>query len=140
MAGDPPLVFVYGTLRRGFSNRGRDILDLHGELLAQASVAGRLFDLGDFPAMVEPETRKDRVSGEVYRLTKNPERALERLDRYEGARGANPLPYERRDVEAELADGTEARAWAYIWTDDVEAFERVPDDDWAAYVGSGPDS
>lgn len=126
-------VFVYGTLRQGFTNRGRDILDHHAEPIGPGETAGRLYDLGDFPALVE-DGETAPVRGEVYELTADPERALERLDRYEGAHGANPLPYERRARTVHLDEGRDVQAWVYVWTDDTGSAPQVPSGDWIEHV------
>lgn len=127
-------VFVYGTLRSGFTNPGRDVLTHHGDLVGQGSVPGTLYDLGSFPAMVEPRRDDDCVIGEVYELSRSPATALERLDRYEGARGSNPLPYERRRLEVDLHDGPILEAWAYVWTEDPADAARVEGGDYVDWI------
>lgn len=142
----PCYVFVYGTLRRGHTNAGRDVLTLHGSFLAEGTTPGCLYDLGAFPAMVDPERSggdgheergQQRVHGEVYELTTEPQRGLARLDRYEGARGVDPLPYERRQVTVQLEDGDDLEAWTYVWTEDPGNAPRVEGGDWVDHVRSG---
>lgn len=135
MTDERARVFVYGTLREGFSNPGRDVLTTHGTLLGEGTVQGVLYDLGSFPALVDAGEADERVVGDVYALDHEPSVALDRLDRYEGARGPNPLPYERRRRTVEMQDGTERGAWTYVWTGDVERSPRVEAGDWIAHVG-----
>lgn len=130
----PDRVFVYGTLREGFSNRGRSILTTHGTLLGTATVEGRLYDVGSFPALVTDGPRDQAVTGEVYELVDEPTRALERLDRYEGARGADPGPYRREQVTAQLDDGTELRVWTYVWTRPPTLLDPIPGGDYLDYL------
>lgn len=127
-------VFVYGTLRRGFTNHGRDVLALHGRFLSQTTVQGELYDLGSFPALVIEEAASSRVHGEVYELTREPARAIERLDRYEGARGPDPLPYDRIARRVTLSDGTEVEAWTYVWTGEVDQGQPIASGDYVAYL------
>lgn len=124
-------VFVYGTLRRGFTNAGRDILNLHAAFVDEARMQGQLFDVGFFPAMRPggPGT----VLGEVYRLN-DPELALKRLDRYEGVEGPGPAPYVREKLPAQLEHGGQVQAWTYLWTEPVRDLDPVPDGDYLAYV------
>lgn len=129
-----PYVFVYGTLREGFTNPGRDVLARHGELVGTGEVEGTLFDLGSFPALTEPEDPGDRVRGEVHELVREPSVALERLDRYEGARGSNPLPYERRSLPVDLDEGPEVDAWVYVWTGDTQDASSIESGDWVEHV------
>jgi gamma-glutamylaminecyclotransferase len=74
------LVFVYGTLKRGFSNHRQ----LAGQkFIGEARTVGgfSLFDLDGFPALVAwPEDRAG-VTGEVWSVDPA---ALRRLDAFEG--------------------------------------------------------
>lgn len=71
-------LFVYGTLRRGGSN---DIARLvpDATFVAEASMRGRLYDLGEYPALVADENA-GWVSGEIYAV---PEPAWPTLDALE---------------------------------------------------------
>lgn len=129
----PPRVFVYGTLREGFVNPGREILERYARFQALATVPGRLYEVRGLPVLSAQE--QDRVHGEVYRFTA-PERALEALDRYEGAAGTEPGPYERRQVTARLASGDRVQAWTYVWLGSLEEAVVVPEGDYASYVAS----
>ncbi len=62
MAGD--LLFVYGTLMRGFPLHR--ILDGKAEYLGVGEVPGLLFDLGSYPAALRGPGGP--IRGEVYRL------------------------------------------------------------------------
>ncbi len=93
-----PLLFVYGSLKRG--QRAHHLLQGLA-WLGEAWLAGaRLHDLGPFPMAVPGE---GRIQGEVYGVG---EADLEVLDRYEGA----PRLFERRWLI--LEDGR--RAWVYL--------------------------
>jgi gamma-glutamylcyclotransferase (GGCT)/AIG2-like uncharacterized protein YtfP len=124
-----PKVFVYGTLRQGFDNPGRDVLTTHGELVGEGRVEGSLYDLGSFPALVEDD-EAGTVEGEVYRLENEPQIGLQRLDRYEGATGSDPLPYERRERTVQLVQGGDLTAWVYVWTGSTEDADRISSGDW----------
>jgi len=109
----PDLLFVYGSLRRGFELHGI-LAGLGARHVGKASLPGRLFDLGDYPG-AEPSTGvANRVHGEVYRLA-NPERALQVLDRAEGLRPGRPAEswYRREIAQITLEDGASAQAWVY---------------------------
>lgn len=98
------LVFVYGTLKRGYSNHpllsGQEFL---GE--ARTARGFALFSLGSHPGMVEVAGDKGSVTGEVWSVD---EQCLGRLDALEGTaegmyrRGAVPLldPFAGFVVEA----------------------------------------
>lgn len=78
MTGDAPAVrlFVYGTLRSGGGAAG---LLRDGRPVGTGTVAGTLYDLGRYPALVLDG--RGPVEGEVWRC---PPDALARLDEYEG--------------------------------------------------------
>lgn len=102
-----PCLFVYGTLKRGSANPWARRLWSRAVFLGAATVPGRLYDLGAFPALVETSDDGSTVHGELAQLATA--RLLEELDDYEGAQ------YERVLKRARLADGTEREAWVYVW-------------------------
>lgn len=72
-----PHVFVYGTLRR----QGRNDIARYRPapvFVAEASIAGTLYDLGAYPGVVLGGA--GRVKGEVYRIEPAVEAALDRLE------------------------------------------------------------
>jgi gamma-glutamylaminecyclotransferase len=86
------LLFVYGTLKRGFSNHGH----IAGQKfigLARTTPGYRLYDLGGYPGLVAKSDDHDGVVGEVWSVD---EEALQRLDRFEGVHEGlyrrKPLP------------------------------------------------
>lgn len=137
------LLFVYGTLRRGFSHH--HILErLRARLMGQGSVQGELYDLGAFPGArpaagdagahapdrVQAERKAQtrpvrRVVGELYQL-QNPQRDLRVLDSYEGFRPSAPVrSFFRRELAEVLPRGRAARpAWVY-WLNRTAGPERL---------------
>lgn len=113
-------LFVYGTLLSG----ARDTLGaamrarLSGEVtrIGSAVAPGRLYDLGDYPGMVEA-SRNDRslVTGEVLQLH-DVDATFRWLDAYEDVDHANPARglYRRVPSLALLRDGSAARCWVYV--------------------------
>ena len=128
-------LFVYGTL---LSN-ARDTLGaamrarLHGEadLVGRASTPGRLYNLGDYPGLVEAEPRGDRslVAGEVLAL-QDATATFRWLDLYEDVDPVNPAAglYRRVPQLALLDDHSALRCWVYV-------INAVPAD--AAAIDSG---
>jgi len=90
------LLFVYGSLRRGFRAHGL-MRRLGGRYIGKGSVRGRLFDLGDFLGAVSTPGASTRVAGELYDLPSAA--ALKSLDRYEGKRYRRDLA----DIKLEVA-------------------------------------
>jgi gamma-glutamylcyclotransferase (GGCT)/AIG2-like uncharacterized protein YtfP len=105
-----PLLFVYGSLRRGASAHGR--LRPVARCLGRATIAGRLYMLGPYPAARPARRPGERVHGELYRLTRPA--ALAALDRYEGCAPADPQAgqYRRETVPVQWR-GRRLQAWVY---------------------------
>lgn len=111
-------VFVYGTLKQGQSN-----FAIIGNLVIsakQGSISGALYDLGEYPAVIDG-TR--RIAGELL-IFADPEKAFSLMDRLENYYGPNDLrnEYERKVVTVRLADGSEQDAYCYFYVN--ESFLR----------------
>ena len=99
------LLFVYGTLKRGFGNH---------YYLKDAIFLGRgrtkeryaMYELS-IPYVVKDE-RVSHIVGEVYEVGRD---TLKRIDMLEG----HPFAYKRERVVVVLEDGTEVSAWLYFW-------------------------
>ena len=113
-------LFVYGTLMRRFRHPMHDALARAAEFVGEASVQGRLYDLGLYPGLVLSDSRADTVFGELYRL--HDDTVLRVLDDYEGCGRDDPQPHEyvRGTVSVLAADGGATSAWAYIYARAVE--------------------
>jgi gamma-glutamylcyclotransferase (GGCT)/AIG2-like uncharacterized protein YtfP len=96
-----------------------DVLARGATFLAEGSVAGRLLDLGRYPALV---AGAGRVKGEVYRLD-DPE-LLPVLDREEG------YNFQRSITIVTLARGRRVRAWVYRYRGPRERAVPVPHGDY----------
>jgi gamma-glutamylcyclotransferase (GGCT)/AIG2-like uncharacterized protein YtfP len=96
-----PLVFVYGSLRRG--QRAHPRLRPAAVCLGPASIAGRLHDCGGYPAAQPSRRPAERLHGELYRLTRPG--VLAALDRYEDCAPDAPGSgeYRRESVTVRLA-------------------------------------
>lgn len=100
-------LFVYGTLKRNVPNPWSRRLWSQARYAGEASLPGRLYDLGAFPAFVEGGEPGERVHGEVALLA-NAE-ILADLDFYEGS------AYTRELRTVEMQDGERREAWVYIF-------------------------
>ena len=121
------LLFVYGSLRQGFSAQGL-MRHVRARYLGKASVRGRLFDLGGFPGAVKAPGASQRVLGELYYLPRAV-RTLKSLDRYEGS------GYRREVTEVEWQSGRRVRGWIY-WLKRVPASRhQIEGGDYASAKG-----
>lgn len=97
-----PLVFVYGSLKRGQKHHDQ----MNGARyigLAEVPYHRLVLYEGSYPALTPAPGSPEAVSGELYEVSNE---HLKRLDAFEEA----PHLYQRASVS--LADGT--KAWAYV--------------------------
>jgi gamma-glutamylcyclotransferase (GGCT)/AIG2-like uncharacterized protein YtfP len=121
--GTGTLLFVYGTLRKGF--RAHSIMQrLHARFLETGHVRGRLYDLGEYPGAVPSVCDAERVQGEIY-LLPNATQAFRVIDRFEGFDPANSPSnlFERKQATVVLATGGRTQAWIY-WLGRARPFGR----------------
>ncbi len=118
------LLFVYGTLRNGGVN---DIRHKYpgAAFVGEASVGGRLYDMGGYPAIV-PGTDKGMVVGEVYEID---ESTLAELDEFEAT-----ADYSREACEIML-NGDPVSCWTYRPGAEKTAGKRLIErGDWLEYA------
>ena len=134
----PEHLFVYGILRRGFSNDHARMLRASCEFLGEASFHGKLFDVGSYPAAVASPEPGDIVRGEIYRMMR-PRQLLPMLDRFEGcgADDAEPHLYRRESMEVRLDSGRKLSAWVYLYNRETDRLRPIHHGDYAAYRASG---
>jgi gamma-glutamylaminecyclotransferase len=114
------LLFVYGTLRRGFAN-AQCMGSATFERAAATAPAYSLYDFGAYPALVQGGDGV--VVGELYRVS---DAELTRLDEFEGC----PELYQR--VLVDLDDGTQA--FSYVMAAErLIGCARIPGGDFAAH-------
>ena len=113
------LVFVYGSLKKGFNNH---------PLLERSECVGRglvhdaqLYSLGSFPALVIGE---GSVEGEVYEAD---EETMKRLDMLEG----HPHFYQRQTFLIDM-HGMHGQlpCHVYVFQGDVSRREHIPMGEW----------
>jgi gamma-glutamylcyclotransferase (GGCT)/AIG2-like uncharacterized protein YtfP len=131
----PEQVFFYGTLRTGFNRTTRAGIDDFLKFAGRASIDGKLFDLGIYPAAV-PAT-DSRVWGEVFEMV-DPSKVLAALDRIEGYRPAEPERslYNRVQVAATLDDGRTENVWVYFYNAPLGRAQRIASGDYLEHLKS----
>ena len=127
MPPSPDLLFVYGTLRPVLATGWPRNLVGDLEVVATATVAGLLYDLGDYPGMVAGE---GVVHGELLRI--GDDERLAAIDAYEECGGPQAL-FRREAVQATCADGRRAAAWAYFYNGPPGPAPAIPHGDFARH-------
>jgi gamma-glutamylcyclotransferase (GGCT)/AIG2-like uncharacterized protein YtfP len=124
---EPVLLFVYGQLRRGHLGWRRLRLASRVEWLGKARIHGRLYHLGDYPALIVG--RRGIVHGELLAFR---DAALWRaLDRYERFDPERLITSEYRRVEVDLLKSGR-RAWAYAYNRPIGDRRIIADGTWRA--------
>ncbi|OAF17613.1 gamma-glutamylcyclotransferase family protein [Bradyrhizobium neotropicale] len=110
------LLFVYGTLMRGFDHPMARLLSMHADFLGEATCRGRLVLVKHYPGLLLSDTPSDLVHGELFRM-RAPDELLRELDMYEACGEGFPEPteYLRKLVSVLTADGAVMQAWTYIY-------------------------
>jgi gamma-glutamylcyclotransferase (GGCT)/AIG2-like uncharacterized protein YtfP len=136
MDNEVDLLFVYGSLRRGFRNPAASRLKRASLWLGRGTIGARLYDLGAYPGAVPSRHARDRVEGDLVRLLA-PSRMLPALDRYELCDAASPRPhlYRREQTLVRLTGGREVAAWTYFYQLPVSKARRIVSGVWSGPSG-----
>jgi gamma-glutamylcyclotransferase (GGCT)/AIG2-like uncharacterized protein YtfP len=125
------LVAFYGTLMSAFDWQQRIGVAAMLRLRGVCTIAGALYDMGEWPSLVrEPGV----VSGELFEVLDA--HVFVELDRFEGCDPGDPdSPYRRERLEL-LSPAVEA--WVYIAQGTVPRQRRIASGSWYERVGRGP--
>ncbi len=115
------LLFVYGTLMRGFALHR--LIEDDAELIGLGQVEARLLDLGPYPAAVRDAGAA--VRGELYRVLRPT--LWRALDSTEGPQ------YHRQEVTVGLEGGRTATAFIYWYTGPLGGGVPIPGGDYRAH-------
>jgi gamma-glutamylcyclotransferase (GGCT)/AIG2-like uncharacterized protein YtfP len=121
----PNLLFVYGTLMRGFDHPMAKLLSRSADFIGEARCQGRLYLVKHYPGLVLSDDASDVVFGELVRL-RTPDESLATLDEYEGCGPGVASPqYLRQVLPVTLDNGTVSEAWTYIYNRRVRKLPRI---------------
>jgi gamma-glutamylcyclotransferase (GGCT)/AIG2-like uncharacterized protein YtfP len=132
---DCTLLFVYGTLRRGFRLH-RHLVTLGARFESKAKVAGELFNLGSYPGAKPIGAENSWVVGEVFHL-RNVDADFKVLDNVEGFIPESPERSEfiRSQARLILSNGDPQTAWVYwLMDDNPGSLQRIPSGDYADHL------
>ena len=120
------LLFVYGTLMRGFDHPMARLLSANAGFLGEASCRGRLHLIKHYPGLLLSDDAADIVHGELFRLRER-DALLRELDMYEACGEGFPEPteYIRQMLGVTLADGGSREAWTYIYNWPVDGLPWI---------------
>lgn len=118
-------LFVYGTLMQNSEHPMHQLLQQHSEFVCSGWIRAQLYQIHDYPGALLSDNAKDKVHGELYRLTTRS--VLAQLDDYEECSAAFPEPheYQRRPVNVMINNAKHITAWAYIYNHPVDPHKRI---------------
>ncbi|CAN5115992.1 gamma-glutamylcyclotransferase [soil metagenome] len=118
-------VFVYGTLRTGEAGFVELGLGALVEPLGPATVAGTLYDLGEYPGAVLGG--ESVISGEL--LLPRDEAVLAMLDAYEVFDPSDPAGSEYLRIRSETEEGP-VKIWIYVYNFPLENALPIAGGNW----------
>jgi gamma-glutamylcyclotransferase (GGCT)/AIG2-like uncharacterized protein YtfP len=131
-------LFVYGTLLSRLNSPASLILEHYAELIAPASVQGRLYEIRGYPGLVLSDDSEETVQGEIY-LIHEKQKLFTALDEYEGCspRFPGPTEYVRKRVSVKKEGGKIVQAWAYLYNWNLLGKARIHSGDYLKQIGRG---
>ena len=130
-------LFVYGTLLSGDLTDFAVFLQQNSRLVGRGSFAGKLYDVGSFPAALWLLDSAHRVYGSLYEL-RNPELVFSMLDPYEGIDPVSEEEdlYARVLVPITLESGPTVEGFVYLFRWPVERLTWIEGGDYLGYLSS----
>lgn len=116
-------LFVYGTLRKAFNNEVLKTVSNNLHFEGNGYLKGKLYDLGEYPGVVDYHSGENQVKGEVYTV-ENPEFVFNLLDDYEGVN--EPIAeYKRCKKIVLLPQGNRIKSWVYLYNLPINKNSRL---------------
>lgn len=132
------LLFVYGTLLRGFENAAFLSSSDKAAFLCEGVITGALYDVGPFPAVLPPQPNGHvyKIKGELYQIN-DPLVLFETLDLVEGYNHRYPQGslFVREKTMAETVHGPK-EVWAYFYNQPLENAVLIESGDYREYLAS----
>ena len=129
-------LFVYGSLRSGFRSPAYEYISRYFDLVGEAKVKGKLFDLREYPA-AKPTDENKFIIGELYKIRNENEFgwAIGQLDDYEGVHvDADETQLYMRDITEVHIDNKITNAWIYWYQGDVNDKPVIESGDVLQYM------
>lgn len=117
------LLFVYGTLHPEIAPPAMQPLVRQLTRVGEGSMAGALYDLGDFPGAIADS--QGTVHGTVYELSDRT--LLQKFDEYEGFEKKNPRGslFLRRRACVQIQGGERVRCWVYLYNQSLGSAAKI---------------
>jgi gamma-glutamylcyclotransferase (GGCT)/AIG2-like uncharacterized protein YtfP len=130
-------LFVYGSLRSGFRSSAYEYISRFFDLVGEAKVRGKLYDMGSYPAGVA-SMEEVFIKGELYNIRNKNEFswAIGQLDDYEGVSvEPDEVQLYRREITDVFFKDQVVPAWIYWYNGDASGRPPITSGDLLEYLG-----
>ncbi|HTB97778.1 MAG TPA: gamma-glutamylcyclotransferase family protein [Terracidiphilus sp.] len=124
-------LFAYGTLKAGLAPRHLAHVVARLRRSGQGTVAGTIYDLGDYPGAVLDAASEKKFYGTVFEVPEDPELWRE-LDAYEEYEPDLPAvsQFVRVRTMVQMIEGGSLECWIYVYNRDVEGANVIQSGAW----------
>jgi gamma-glutamylcyclotransferase (GGCT)/AIG2-like uncharacterized protein YtfP len=128
--GEPNVLFVYGTLRPQIAHESERTLLRGSRAIGKGRFWGKLYDLGNYPGLVESWDHRDVVHGELFEISQS---QLLELDRHEGCNSEDGHEYVRMACQVKGPGNDWVNAYVYIYNKDPNGLPLIAGGDYVAH-------
>lgn len=131
-------LFVYGTLMHDINSAMSRFLTMNSSFLGEATMAGYLYDIGQYPGAVFDPQSSSCVGGHIFHLH-DANKVFEVLDAYEGIDWAHPDQNEyRRELVPIDFQGDQPDCWVYLYNGAIEGLYKISHGNYHDYIKNNP--
>ncbi len=128
----PEYLFLYGTLLPNKAPTETALLVNRLRRVGPARVAGRLYDLGEYPGAILDPAAKTSIHGELFELPEDPAilRKFDRYEEFDRENRENSL-FIRTRTRVKTEDGRMRESWVYVYNQNPGRAPRIVDGDYS---------
>ena len=132
-------LFVYGTLRKGFSHSFLNDIAMDMNLVAKGEINAEFFDIGEYPAALPTKEKNAHIEGDIFEIN-HPRKVLKILDDYEGfdRNDKKNSEYLRKKTNIQLISGDNLEAWVYWYNFPVNPLKKITNKSYLEYLQEKP--
>lgn len=120
-----PYLFVYGTLKKGFTNDYAQYLHSNSSFVSTGFFHGLLYNVGGYPGALFSGGGQEKVFGEVFKLNQA-EMIFTKLDGYEEIDLNSATSEYTRKVIPVYSNKERIDCWVYLYNQPIDDFDLIP--------------
>lgn len=120
-------LFVYGTLKKGFTNPTAQYLHSTQRFIGEAFFPGKLFKVSFYPGAVYLPDFESNVHGHLFEIVSHPDELFKRLDEYEvvGQEFESPHEFRKEVIPIHYSEKT-VQALTYLFNIAYDRYPLIP--------------